>query len=157
MQLLDCQRKDDKGNVEIEKKPAVVVTDPKGFVTAICEKRKVRQHRNHIGLDGGGGFLKLCLNVIEEPLTPKSPAAKKFSFGSGRFADTGVKKLFIIGLIPSVQENYHNVKALLETAGVTNLQFSLATDMKLANILCGIMSHGSRHPCCWCEISKGQV
>ena len=27
-------------------------------------------------------------------------------------------------------------------------------DLKLANILCGIQSHSSNHPCCWCDASS---
>ncbi len=37
------------------------------------------------------------------------------------------------------------------------LTFALAIEIRLANILCGIMSHGSKHPCCWCEISNDYV
>lgn len=29
--------------------------------------------------------------------------------------------------------------------------------MKVANILCGIQSHASSHPCCWCDIDSGNL
>ena len=31
-------------------------------------------------------------------------------------------------------------------------KFTIATDLKLCNILLGLMNHSSLHPCCWCDI-----
>ncbi len=108
-------------------------------------------------MDGGGGFLKVCLDVIEEARSPTQSRITKKLSSQERFQDTGVKKLFIVGIVANVQENYHNVKILLQACQATKLNFTLATDMKLANILCGIMQHGSSNPCCWCEISKDYI
>ena len=33
----------------------------------------------------------------------------------------------------------------------------IATDLKLANLLLGLMSHGSSHPCTWCDSSKSSL
>ena len=33
-----------------------------------------------------------------------------------------------------------------------NYRFTIATDLKLCNILLGLMTHSSLHPCCWCDI-----
>lgn len=30
----------------------------------------------------------------------------------------------------------------------------VSCDLKLANILCGIQSHSSKHPCCWCDAAS---
>ena len=40
--------------------------------------------------------------------------------------------------------------------GVENLKkkFTVATDLKLCNILLGMMNHSSCHPCAWCDITK---
>ena len=54
-------------------------------------------------------------------------------------------------------ESYHNVKAILNLIQVQEecLKDSLIScDLKLANILCGIQSHSSKHPCCWCDASS---
>ena len=32
--------------------------------------------------------------------------------------------------------------------------FTIAADMKMANLLCGISSHSSTHPCIYCDWSK---
>ena len=31
------------------------------------------------------------------------------------------------------------------------VQYLLSCDMKTANIVCGVQSHSSMHPCCWCD------
>ena len=142
-----------QGEAQNVPKAVIVTSDPPGLVKAVTQARGVESCRYHLGMDGGGGFLKICLNIIANPRTPtKSPLAKRH-VGSERFRDTGVKKLFVVGIVAGVPETYHNVKTLLEASKVTSISFSLATDMKLANILCGIMQHSSVHPCCWCEIS----
>ncbi len=159
LKSLEFSQKSDQGVTQKLTKAVVVCSYPDGLIGAVKRERGIQFCRNHLGMDGGGGFLKLCLNVIEQPRTPtQSPVKKKANVtGGDRFKDSGVKKLFIVGIVPGVQENYHNVKVLLEATKVSSLTFSLATDMKLANILCGIMSHGSKHPCCWCEISNEYI
>ena len=44
-------------------------------------------------------------------------------------------------------------------AGIDMLErkFTIATDLKLCNILLGLMSHSSCHPCCWCDIKKDDL
>ena len=65
----------------------------------------------------------------------------------------GVKKAIIIAIVPHAQENYYNIKRLwLETAmDKFSRSFTIATDLKLCNILLGLMSHSATHPCCWCD------
>ena len=55
-----------------------------------------------ISIDGGGRFLKICLSIfnINDPLPNANSAMSKKCFKSG------VKKVFIIGLVPDVSENY---------------------------------------------------
>ena len=105
-----------------------------------------------VGLDGGGGFFKVCLSIFD--LNAASLPLKKES--AKTFRDSGVKKVFIIEIAPKVEENYVNVKKLWLKIGLHNLQreFTIATDLKLCNILVGLMSHSSTHPCCWCDIDK---
>jgi hypothetical protein len=78
--------------------------------------------------------------------------------------DTGVKKIFIICLAQNVQENYPNILKmwmqiqLNETfSQLTLADKVIATDLKLANIIFGLMSHGSAHPCTWCDIEKARL
>ena len=55
--------------------------------------------------------------------------------------------------VPTVHESYVNVKKLWLNSGVEKLQrgYTIATDLKLCNILLGLMTHSSCHPCAWCD------
>ena len=69
---------------------------------------------------------------------------------------TMMKKLFTIDLVPDIPEKYHNVLTMREHLKLNDasLPFTLATYLKLANIMVGLMAHGSNHPCIWCDIHK---
>lgn len=47
-----------------------------------------------------------------------------------------------------------NILNLNEVIEKFDTQISIATDLKLANILAGLMSHSSSHPCSWSVIFK---
>ena len=92
-----------------------------------------------VGIDGGGGFLKICMSIfdINDPFPhAQSGLAKKF-------IESGVKRVFLIGIVPDVPDNYVNVKRLWVNSGLESLdkRFTVATDLKLCNILLGMMSH----------------
>ena len=70
-----------------------------------------------------------------------------------------MKKVMIIAIVPDIQENYCNIKRLWIETGIDRLsrKFTIASDLKLCNILLGLMSHGSTHPCCWCDVCKDNL
>ena len=122
------------------------------LIDEIILKRKLNSENVivRVGLDGGGGFLKTCLSLFE--LDKNSTSFKQMI--SKKYKDSGVKKVLIIGIAPGVPENYVNMKKLWICIGLhrLNRKFTIATDLKLCNILLGLMSHSSTYPCCWCEI-----
>ena len=132
---------------------AIVTTDITGLIDKVLLERQLdkKDALIRIGLDGGGGFLKVCLSIfnLDNAVSKSSNLAKKFK-------DSGVKKVFVIGIAPGVPENYINMKKLWLSIGLDKLKydFTIATDLKLCNILLGLMSHSSMHPCCWCDTSK---
>ena len=75
---------------------------------------KIIFHRNldnpliKIGIDGGGGFLKNCLNIFHHDhyseVINKAPKNRKFD----KYLNSGVKKILILAIVPEVQENYSN-------------------------------------------------
>ena len=69
--------------------------------------------RQKIGIDGGGGFFKTCLNIIvkNQPDELKSPLKKK-SAKSKNYKDGGVKKLVIIAIVQDIAETYYNAKTI---------------------------------------------
>ena len=70
-----------------------------------------------------------------------------------------MKKLFLLAIVPDVPENYVDVKRIWTVLGLQTIQkrFTIATDLKLCNILLGMMSHISCHPCCWCDVDKDHL
>ena len=36
-------------------------------------------------------------------------------------------------------------------------KFTIATDLKLINILLGLQNHSCSHPCCWCDVQKDEL
>lgn len=58
---------------------------------------------------GGGGFLNICLSILDinDPLSEENSAISK------KFLESGIKKVFIIGLVLDVSDNYVNVKILI--------------------------------------------
>ena len=143
-------------NEIVEKTPrwSVVCRDVDELIRRTKERRQFGDEEIliKVGIDGGGGFLKICLSIFE--FEPNSQPAKHACF-----KNSGVKKLLIVGLAPSVQENYTNLRKLWIILGLHKLQhkYTIATDLKLCNILLGIMAHGSSHPCCWCDASKNYL
>lgn len=68
-----------------------------------------------------------------------------------------MKKLFILGLIEDSQENDENVLKLWSILDPEKLKFKIASDLKLINILCGLSTHASSHPCCYCMAHKSNL
>ena len=137
----------------------VVCDDLNGLIDKLILERGTDEKNMliRIGLDGGGGFMIICLSIFE--LESKPPPAIKTRKRLGeRFKDSGVKKVVVIGIVPDIQENYLNVKRLWLETRLDSLTraYTIATDLKLCNVLLGLMSHSSSHPCCWCDINKKQ-
>ena len=136
----------------------VVCNDLPKFVDLVLRKRSLENSEFllvKVGIDGGGGFLKICLSIfdIDNPVSANKTGLSK------KFKDSGVKKVFLIAVVPDVPENYVNVKKLWINLGLHKLdrRFTIATDLKLCNILLGMMSHSSCHPCCWCDVEKSHL
>ena len=111
-----------------------------------------------LGLDGGGSFFKVSLSLISEHQTEQqSPVKKSIKLASSEnFKNTGVKKQLIVAISENTPETFGNVKLILDLMQVNELidKLILSCDMKLANIICGIQSHSSKHPCYWCNIES---
>ena len=135
----------------------IICTDVSKFVDVILEKRDREWGESlllRVGIDGGGGFFKICLSIFDKD----DPFPRIKSNLSRKLKESGVKKVFILALVPGIQENYVNVKRLWLNLQLNRLRrYTLATDLKLCNILLGMMSHSSCHPCCWCDVNKDDL
>ncbi len=154
--------KEDKDKRENFKRDVVVCKDLNGLADRIIEKRNMKEDHLlfRVGMDGGGGFMKVILNVFdlrEDGISPEDENQPKMMRRLDEtFKDSSVKKSMIVAIAPEVQENYCNIKRLWLEAGLGafSRQFVIATDLKLINILLGLMSHSSVHPCSWCDVVK---
>lgn len=72
--------------------------------------------------------------------------------------DSEVKKLILVALAPNIQENYKNIFMLWKISKINDLrEYYVASDLKMINILLGLMSHASMHPCSWCIADKNNL
>lgn len=133
----------------------VYCNDVLGLINRVKEARNLNDPHLKFGIDGGGGFLKVCLSV-QTPDPVVRDLRQKYVEGvaAKKFKDSGVKKLFILAVVAGTQENYENVHHLWSLLHINNFPGTIATDLKLANILVGIMSHSSSFPCTWCFAGK---
>ena len=154
--------------VERKIKPTVFCTDVNALFEYVIGKRGQIENDNlccKICLDGGGGFLKICLSIFNTTDDFPKQQRRKYTdeIAAPAFRDTGVKKLFILAIAPEVQENYSNILRMWVLAQIASgmiewkHNYSIATDLKLANIILGLMSHSSQHPCTWCDIVKDEL
>lgn len=144
-----------KKNSTISPEYLVYCQDVPNFIAAIVNNRKYSADVKlllKIGLDSGGQFLKVCMNIHDVDIINRVSNSK----------DTSVKKLFILAIAPDVQENYSNMLLILDKLNLQNpdvlpYPVSFSNDLKMNNIILGIMSHSSKHPCCWCDVSKSDL
>ena len=133
----------------------VICRDLESFIDFVIQERGLQSDSVliKIGIDGGGGFLKCCLSIFDPVMDGQSRKNDR------DFKNSGVKKCFIIGIVPNIPETYFNLKRLWLNVGASDLDrpFTIASDLKLCNILLGLMSHSSLHPCCWCDIEKKEM
>ena len=156
------ENKAEKIKINVEQH-VVFCKDLNNLINIMIEERNLNENDIiiRIGHDGGGGFVKICLSVFkldsEEEGDEGGQEEKKRL--TQRFQDSGVKKAMVVACVPDIQENYYNIKRLWVESGIDKLtrKFTIATDLKLCNILLGLMSHSSSHPCSWCDVSKDEL
>lgn len=130
----------------------VYCSDLSGFISYVKNQRNVSHCSLKFGIDTGGGFLKICLS-IQKPLQKagKVPPSR-IKYGDpfhNSSEDSSVKRLFVLAISTCPQENYENVSELWELLNLNDFQGTIASDLKLINILLGIMSASASYPCPW--------
>lgn len=146
------------GKVETISKDVIICKDLEKFIDYVICTRNVTEPHLKFGTDGGGKFLKICLSFQSSKIVENEARVSRKEQAEN-FKNSGVKKLFMLAIVQSTQENYNNIKILWDRLNINQFlsaerNGTITMDLKLANIICGLMNHASTHPCTWCVSKK---
>ena len=151
----DASVKDSKG-----KSIKMLVTRAKDLNTLImlaCEKRELNEEQVSVvfGIDGGQNKLIATMAIVPDVEKSGEERRKETDYKK-QSKSTGCKKCLVVGRVDNVPENRENVKVLVEKLNLPELQkdFKIVADIKLIDIMCGIQSTSSTHPCPYCKGAK---
>ena len=68
---------------------------------------------------------------------------------------SGVNRSIILCYAEDLEENYRNVRTILELLRFDELESVVAADYKLLNVLLGLSGHGGKFACSFCDAPKG--
>ena len=103
----------------------------------------------HVGIDGGQNMLKVGITITERNdneefgratynqviftiyLESDSIWVNVQGVAVKQAKNSSVKKLLILGIVPEVPENYHNVKEILSSLNLEVIEFTAAADIKM--------------------------
>ena len=103
----------------------------------------------HCGFDSGQGILKIAMTVTERSQDTQNRGRAKYSEVSHCFILSNVyntclkgvaakvnklssvKKMFVLGAVPDIPENYPNVKAILDELSMEAVEFTMSLDIKM--------------------------
>ena len=138
------------------KRPGIFVKDLDKFIDFLVQERCLDPdaHIVQFGFDDGQGMLKVML--IVKNIEPEQEFDKKRSkYSDGVCPKTtklsSVKKMFVVGLVPQVQELYPNVKIMMEELKLDGIDYGLCADIKMYLTLIGKQTASCKHPCPYCE------
>ena len=94
-------------------------------------------------MDDGKNILKIVLNW--SLLTKADKGKRKYM---------GPKRSIILAAVMDVKESYNNMSVLIDLTKINEVEYALSLDLKLMNIILGITSHSSKHPCPYGECYK---
>ncbi|CAL4067310.1 unnamed protein product, partial [Meganyctiphanes norvegica] len=71
------------------------------------------------------------------------------------FKDSGIKGTLILALVENIQETDENIRLILSNIkNLDKIKYHICSDVKLINIIVGIQSCSSKHPCPYCETNN---
>ena len=79
--------------------------------------------------------------------TPKTPGEGE---KKGQM-NTGVNRILLLAHGQGWTETHNNLRAIVELMNFEEIEFSLAADLKLLNVLLGLSSHSGTYACLFCE------
>ena len=137
-------------------RPGIFVRDVRSFTKFLVSERSLDPH-DHIvqfGFDDGQGILKI-MEIVKRSDISQSKEKERSQYSDGVCPKTtklsSVKKLFVVGLVPDVQEIYPNVKAMLDELNLEGVEFGFSADLKIYLCLAGKQVAICTHACVYCE------
>ena len=104
-----------------ENRTVILCHNVEEILWEIIKQRELDPHKHFvkIGIDGGQGFLKICMVVNYLNLEEQKSPHIKFSLDS-------VKKIFILALAENVKESYDNFQIMLRPMELQNVKLYCA-------------------------------
>ena len=65
--------------------------------------------------------------------------------------NTGVNRILLLAHGQGWTETHNNLRSIVELMDFESIEFSLAADLKLLNVLTGLSSHSGTYACLFCE------
>ena len=97
--------------------------------------------------------MKLILNVFDKHQDPEISFSRLERKGN---LCSGVNRSIVLAYCEDLEENYENVQHIFEMLRFDELDFVIAADFKLLNVLLGLSGHGGKYACftarhrrCW--------
>ena len=108
-----------------------------------------------LSVDGGQSKLIATMAIVPKNEMDKK-ARMKQSNVRDRSKSTSTKRCLVISRVDQVPENYTNVTVLMSKLDLHELRkdFCVVADLKLVDIMVGIQSTSSMHPCPYCDGAK---
>ena len=72
----------------------------------------------------------------------------------GSLRDTDVRRTIFIAAIESILETHENLNIIFSKLNLERVRYFICSDIKLINIITGIQSSSSKHPCPYCNSSN---
>ena len=113
-----------------------------------------------IGIDGGGSFEKMCMNVIKVVDDLSSPAKKgartryKDGFLTKKFKDSGVKRLFPLVFVQDAKETQDLMAIMVELIDLNSISYVPVFDIKAGLLFLGMCTATASCPCMFCELLR---
>nr|XP_047140995.1 uncharacterized protein LOC124816038 [Hydra vulgaris] len=96
-----------------------------------CRKQNPYQTLIQIGIDSGGGSLKVICNLFD-------PEKERCEDQSSHGTYSGINHSIVLAYCDNLQETHKNLVILLDLLKLEDCKYVLAADLKIINILLGI-------------------
>ena len=145
-------KRTERKEVKVER-DLTILKNPRCFISRLIQERGQYEpdimHR--VSADGGDKSVKVIMNSFDkhQDLEVTFPRVEK----KGNLC-SGVNRSIVLAYCEDLEENYTNMRMIMELLQIDELDFVVATDLKLLNILLGLSGHGGKYACVYCEGEK---